>query len=169
MATIYRFIVESQSGSGNNYVVDENGEVQPLGGPGNKINGGGSGGNSHRSFNLGGSRGGVEHNRYMRPINPLMNRWTGGYWEKGQRVGRAAAALPSEFANKGLGALTSVASLIILQFAIMEFDKWFREQQRKAKEENKANYLKIVSGQTVLGQDYKVSRNIFGKITYSNQ
>jgi hypothetical protein len=51
----------------------------------------------------------------------------------------------------------------------MEIDKWFREQQKKAKEENQANYLKIVSGQTVLGQDYKVSRNIFGKITYRNQ
>jgi hypothetical protein len=51
----------------------------------------------------------------------------------------------------------------------MEFDKWFREQQRKAKEENQANYLKIVSGQTTIGTDYKVNRNIFGKITYRNQ
>jgi hypothetical protein len=172
MATIYRFIVESQSGSGNNYVVDENGEVQPLAGAGSKMGGGGgsSGNRSLVAHNPSGrNTGGVEHNRYMRPINPLLNRWTGGYWEKGQRVGRAAMQLPSEFANKGLGALTSVSSLILLQFAIMEFDKWFREQQRKAKEENKSNYLKIISGQTVLGQDYKVSRNIFGKITYRNQ
>ena len=172
MATIYRFIVESQSGSGNNYVVDENGEVQPLAGAGSKMGGGGgsSGNRSLVAHNPSGrNTGGVEHNRYMRPINPLMNRWTGGYWEKGTRVGRAAMQLPSEFDSKGLGALKSVASLIILQFLIMELDKRFREQQRKAKEENQANYLKIMSGQTVLGQDYKVSRNIFGKITYSNQ
>ena len=56
-----------------------------------------------------------------------------------------------------------------MQFAIMEVDKMIREQIKKAKEENQANYLKIVSGQTTLGQDYKISRNIFGKITYRNQ
>jgi hypothetical protein len=105
----------------------------------------------------------------MRPINPLMNRLTGGWWEKGQRVGRAAMDLPNQFANKGVGALASTASLILLQFAIMQIDRWFREQQKKAKEENQQNYLKIVSGQTTLGQDYKVSRNIFGKINYRNQ
>jgi hypothetical protein len=173
MATIYRFIVESQSNGGNNYVVDENGEVQPLAGAGSKMGGGGgSGGNrslvahnpSGRNF------GGVEHNRYMRPINPLLNRWTGGYWEKGQRAGRAVGQISNQLnAGMGLKALTGTAGLILLQLAIMEFDKWFREQQRKAKEENKSNYLKIISGQTVLGQDYKVSRNIFGKITYRNQ
>jgi hypothetical protein len=45
----------------------------------------------------------------------------------------------------------------------------FRDQQKKAKEENQSNYLKIVSGQTTISQDYKVSKNIFGKITYRNQ
>jgi hypothetical protein len=172
MATIYRFIVESQSNGGNNYVVDENGEVQPLAGAGSKMGGGGSGGNrSLVAHNPSGrNTGGVDHNRYMRPINPLLNRWTGGYWEKGQRVGRSVAQIGRDLGSgAGLKAFAGTGGLILLQFAIMEFDKWFREQQRKAKEENKSNYLKIVSGQTVLGQDYKVSRNIFGKITYSNQ
>jgi hypothetical protein len=106
----------------------------------------------------------------MRPINPLLNRWTGGYWEKGQRVGRSVGQISNELgAGKGLKALAGTGGLILLQFAIMEIDKWFREQQKKAKEENQSNYLKIVSGQTTLGQDYKVSRNIFGKITYRNQ
>jgi hypothetical protein len=109
----------------------------------------------------------------MRPINPLLNRITGGYWEKTQRVGRAIGGLPEAFKTKegkftaaGFG---STASLILIQFAIMEVDKLIREQMRKAKEENQSNFLKIVSGQTTLGQDYKVSRNIFGKITYRNQ
>ena len=163
MATIYRFIVEAQKASGVQY--DADGNVIPRKGAGSKGGAGGSG----RGFNIGGSRGGVEHNRYMRPINPLMNRLTGGYWEKGQRVGRSIMALPNEFKSKGLGALGSVPMLILAQFAIMEVDKMIREQMKKAREENQANYLKIVSGQTTIGQDYKVSRNIFGKITYRNQ
>jgi hypothetical protein len=163
MATIYRFIVEASKSTG--VATDADGVVIPRKGAGSK--GGASG--SGRGFNFGGTRGGVEHNRFMRPINPLMNRFTGGWWEKGQRVGRAAMALPSEIGAKGIGALSSVASLILIQFAIMEFDRRFREEKRKANEENQANFLKLKSGQTTLGQDYKVSKNIFGKITYKNQ
>lgn len=161
MATIYRFIVEASKTTGVQH--DADGNVIPRKGAGSK--GGGSG----RGFNLGGSRGGVEHNRYLRPINPLMNRLTGGWWEKGQRVGRASMGFFSELKDKKLGALATTGGLILIQFAIMEFDRWFREQQKKAREENQSNFLKIVSGQTTLGQDYKVSRNIFGKITYRNQ
>ena len=166
MATIYRFIVEARKATGVSY--DADGNPMPAKGAGSK------GGGSLLAHNPSGkNRGGVEHNRYMRPINPLMNRLTGGYWEKGQRVGRAISGLPDAFLTKegkftasGFG---STASLILIQFAIMEVDKMIREQMKKAKEENQANYLKIVSGQTTLGQDYKVSRNIFGKITYRNQ
>jgi hypothetical protein len=167
MATIYRFIVEARQAGG--VTTDADGVVIPRKGAGSK--GGASGSGS--GFNFGGSRGGVEHNRYMRPINPLMNRLTGGWWEKGQRVGRATLALPEAFKTKdgkfSMGGFGSTASLILIQFAIMEVDKLIREQVKKAKEENQSNYLKIVSGQTTLGQDYKVSRNIFGKITYRNQ
>jgi hypothetical protein len=163
MATIYRFIVEAQKSGSASFDADGNPTTRK--GAGNK--GGSSGSGS--GFNFGGTRGGVEHNRYMRPINPLMNRLTGGWWEKGQRLGRAAMSLPEQFNKKQIGALASTGALILLQFAIMSFDQWFREQQKKAKEENQANYLKIVSGQTTLGQDYKVSKNIFGKINYGKQ
>jgi hypothetical protein len=163
MATIYRFIVEARKASG--VATDADGVVIPRKGAGSK--GGASGSGS--GFNFGGSRGGVEHNRYMRPINPLMNRFTGGWWEKGQRVGRAGIGFITEASSKGIGALATTGGLILMQFAIMEVDKMIREQIKKAKEENQANYLKIVSGQTTLGQDYKISRNIFGKITYRNQ
>jgi hypothetical protein len=167
MATIYRFIVEARKATG--VATDADGVVIPRKGAGSK--GGASG--SGIGFNFGGSRGGVEHNRYMRPINPLMNRLTGGYWEKGQRVGRAILGLPEAFKTQNgklIGAgFASTASLILIQFAIMEVDKMIREQMKKAKEENQSNFLKIVSGQTTLGQDYKVSRNIFGKVTYRNQ
>jgi len=167
MATIYRFIVEGVGTSDakkllENNDVDSNGVVIPKKGAGSK------GGASLLAHN----RGGVDHNRYMRPINPLLNRMTGGWWEKGTRVGRATAQLKTEMSAKtggGASALTSVASLILVQFVIMEVDKLIREQMKKAKEENQSNYLKIVSGQTTIGTDYKVSRNIFGKITYRNQ
>ena len=171
MATIYEFIIRSQQGAGGaggaggiGGGVDADGNPIPVKGAGVK------GSTSLVAHNpTGKSKDGVDHNRYMRPINPLINRWTGGFWEKGQRGFNAVRQLPADFKAKKLGALGGVASLILIQLAIMEFDRWFREQQKKAKEENKANYLKITSGQTVLGQDYKVNRNIFGKITYRNQ
>jgi hypothetical protein len=45
----------------------------------------------------------------------------------------------------------------------------FEQEKKKAREENQANFLKIKSGQTTLGQEYNVSKDIFGKITYRNQ
>ena len=163
MATIYRFIVEARKATGVSY--DADGNPIPAKGAGSK------GGGSLLAHNPSGkNRGGVEHNRYMRPINPLMNQLTGGWWEKGQRLGRAGAGVLDVAKTKGIGAaLGSTGSLIILQFAIMMAVQAFKDQQKKAKEENQANFLKIKSGQTTLSQDYKVSRNIFGLITYRNQ
>jgi hypothetical protein len=163
MATIYRFIVEARKATGVSY--DADGNPIPAKGAGSK------GGGSLLAHNPSGkNRGGVEHNRYMRPINPLMNQLTGGWWEKGQRLGRAGAGVLDVAKTKGIGAaLGSTGALIIMQFAIMMAVQAFQDQQKKAKEENKSNYLKIVSGQTTIGQDYKVSRNIFGLITYRNQ
>jgi hypothetical protein len=169
MATIYRFIVEStgQAQTQNllaNNSVDANGVLIPKKGAGSK------GGGSLVAHNPTGKRGGgTEHNRYMRPVNPLLNRVTGGWWEKGTRGVRAGTQLVRDLDNSGMKALAGTASLILLQLAIMEIDRQFREQKKKAKEENQSNYLKIISGQTTIGTDYKVSRNIFGKITYRNQ
>jgi hypothetical protein len=162
MATIYRFIVEGVGTSQaqtvlQNNDVDVNGVLIPKKGAGSK------GGASLLAHN----RGGVDHNRYMRPINPLINRITGGYWEKGQRVGRALQQLPADFKANGIGAIGGVASLILIQFAIMEVDKYIREQQKKAREENQTNLLKQKSGASILTNNYKISRNMFGKITYS--
>jgi hypothetical protein len=163
MATIYRFIVEGVGTTDaqqilRNNDVTVNGEIVPKKGAGSK--GGGASLLAH-------NRGGVDHNRYMRPINPLINRVTGGYWEKGQRVGRALQQLPADFQSKGLGALGGVASLILIQFAIMEVDKYIREQTKKAKEENQSNFLKQKSGASILSANYKISRDMFGKITYT--
>jgi hypothetical protein len=163
MATIYRFIVEARKATGVSY--DANGNPIPVKGAGSK------GGFSLTAHNpTGKNRGGVEHNRYMRPLNPLLNQITGGWWEKGTRLGRASAGVLDVANKKGIGAaLGSTGALIIMQFAIMMAVQAFREQQKKAKEENQSNFLKIKSGQTTLGQDYKVSKDIFGKVTYRNQ
>jgi hypothetical protein len=166
MATIYRFIVEARKATGVSY--DADGNPIPAKGAGSK---GGGSLLAHNPF--GKNKGGVEHNRYMRPINPLMNQLTGGWWEKGQRLGRSAMSLPSAFTGKdgkfNVAGFGSTGALLILQFAIMMGVQAFKDQQKKAKEENQSNFLKIKSGQTTIGQDYKVSKDIFGKITYRNQ
>jgi hypothetical protein len=163
MATIYRFIVEARKATGVSY--DADGNPIPAKGAGSK------GGGSLTAHNpTGKNRGGVEHNRYMRPLNPLLNQITGGWWEKGTRLGRATAGVLDVGSKKGIGAaLGSTGALIIMQFAIMMAVQAFRDQQKKAKEENQSNFLKIKSGQTTIGQDYKVSKDIFGKVTYRNQ
>jgi hypothetical protein len=157
MATIYRFIVEEKQGNaGHTNTVD--GASVPRNGAGNK------------GFNLGGMFGGTEHNRYMRPVNSVMNRVTGGVWERGVRVTKAGANVFNAGATDGLsGILGSVGFYIIVQFLVIEMMKMFEQEKKKAREENQANFLKIKTGQTVLGPDYKINKDIFGRITYSNQ
>jgi hypothetical protein len=157
MATIYRFIVEEKQGNaGHADTVD--GASVPRNGAGNK------------GFNLGGMFGGTEHNRFMRPINSVMNRVTGGVWERGVRITKAGANVMNAGANGGLaGVLGSVGFAIIVQFLVIEMMKMFDQEKKKAREENQSNFLKIKTGQTVLGPDYKINKDIFGRITYSNQ
>jgi hypothetical protein len=157
MATIYRFIVEEKQGNANT-ATTANGVAVPKNGAGNK------------GFNLGGMFGGTEHNRFMRPINSVMNRVTGGVWEKGTRLVRAGANVINAGAKGNIaGILGSVGFAIITQFLIIEMMKMFEQEKKKAREENQANFLKIKTGQTVLGSDYKINKDIFGRITYSNQ
>jgi hypothetical protein len=157
MATIYRFIVEEKQGNANT-ATTANGVAVPRNGAGNK------------GFNLGGMFGGTEHNRFMRPINSVMNRVTGGVWEKGTRLVRAGGNVMNAGANGGLaGILGSVGFAIIVQFLVIEMMKMFEQEKKKAREENQSNFLKIKTGQTVLGPDYKINKDIFGRITYSNQ
>ena len=157
MATIYRFIVEEKQGNSTTTTTNSGTPVAKNGA-------------GNRSFNLGGMFGGTEHNRYMRPINSVMNRVTGGFWEKGTRLAKAGANVVQVGGKEGvLGALGSVGFAIIVQFLVIEMMKMFEQEKKKAREENQANFLKIKSGQTTLGQEYNVSKDIFGKITYRNQ
>lgn len=160
MATTFRFIVEDKSTQsvGKEFITDVDGNVAP------KV------GASKRPPILTGSNRGVEHNRYMRAFNPVLNRVTGGWWEKGNRLGRAGIGVTETWSSKGAGAaLTSVGAILIAQFIIMEAFKLWEKEKKKANEENEANYLKLKSGATMLSKEYKITKNIFGKHTYANQ
>jgi len=160
MATVFKFIVEDKATKalGKDVRIDADGNALPKLGAGENA----------KPYT--GSNRGVEHNRYMRVINPVLNRYTGGWWEKGTRVGRGAIGVVDMAVHKGVGAaLTSVGAIVILQFAIMEAIKAYEKKKKEADKENQANYLKIKSGSTMIPKDYKITKNFFGKITYREQ
>ena len=83
MATIYRFIVEQKAGG------KSSGRKGGTDAPSGK-----SAAKKGKWVSIfGGSKGGVEHNRKMRAINPLFNRATGGAWENGMRLTRAGMGM----------------------------------------------------------------------------
>lgn len=157
MATIYRFIVEqkvSQSGSGRN----------PSSGQGK---GAGKKGRSVSFF--GGDKGGVEHNRKMRAINPLLNRMTGGAWEKGMRLTRAVIGMGKSISKNGAkGILTGPALYIILAFVITMLMKWQDQERIKAEKANTQNYQQLENGVGAIHGQYKITTNFWtGRHTYN--
>lgn len=157
MATIYRFIVEqkvSQTGSGRN----------PSSGQGK---GAGKKGRSVSFF--GGDKGGVEHNRKLRAINPLLNRMTGGWWEKGMRLTRAGIGLGKSISKNGAkGVLTGPALYIILAFVITTLLKFQQQQLLQAQKMNAQNYLQLENGVSSIHGQYKISTSFWtGRHTYN--
>ena len=157
MATIYEFIVRDQTKGGKKVMVDdETGEVIAK-----------SSVAKEKPFS--GSNKGVDHNRYMRAVNPLINRYVPGF-EKYVRGGRAVVGVYDTFVKEGLTAsLTSVGAIVLLELALTKLDDLRREKIEEAKKENIANYNKLITGQTQLSQNVKATKNIFGKITFKNQ
>ena len=157
MATIYRFIVEqkiSQTGSGRN----------PSSGTGK---GAAKKGRSVSFF--GGDKGGVEHNRKMRAINPLLNRMTGGWWEKGMRLGRAGAGIIKFDKKTGQFAgfsLTAIA--IIVSFVIQALLNAQKKAIVDAQKMNSQNFKQLENCVGAVHGQYKISTNIFtGRHTYN--
>ena len=158
MATIYRFIIEQKT-------------TQPRDGRRDVSNAAKNGAGKSVSLKslLGGSKGGVEHNRKLRAINPILNRVTGGYWEKGMRLGRAGLNLfkfdPSTGAVAGL---SPVAVAIILAFVAQMLMKWLEKEQQKAREQNMQNFKQLENGVGQVNGQYSVSTNFWtGKHTYN--
>ena len=157
MATIYEFIVRDQTKDGKKLMVDnETGEVIGKS-------------SVAKEKPLSGSNKGVDHNRYMRAVNPLINRYVPGF-EKYVRGGRAIVGMYDTLVQKGIkSAITSVGAIVLLELALTKLDDLRREKIEEAKKENIANYNKIITGQTQLSQNVKATKNIFGKITFKNQ
>ena len=162
MATIYRFIVEQkQSGGGS--------------GGGRKGSPRASKGAAKKGKYVplfGGQKGGVEHNRKMRAINPVLNKITGGAWEKGVRLARAAGGaikIDKETGKLSLGG-PAIAIIIafILQTAWNIIAKWNQQERARADKLNAENYKKLENCGGAVHGSYKLMVNGWsGRITYN--
>ena len=157
MATIYEFIVRDQTKNGKQEMIDpETGEVIAKK-------------SVAKEKPFSGSNKGVDHNRCMRAVNPLINRYVPGF-EKYVRGGRAVVGVYDTFVKEGLTAsLTSVGAIVLLEMVLTKLDDMRREKIEEAKKENIANYNKLVTGQSQLSQNVVATQNIWGKITFKNQ
>lgn len=145
MATIYRFIVEQRSGGrvgGDGRTPREPKIKAPAKGRYVSI--------------FGGEKGGVEHNRKLRAINPLINRATGGAWEKGMRVGRAATGLITRNTETGKLGLSGPAIAIIIAFVLQILMKWLQTEQLKAKRLNAQNFKQMENGIGAVNGPYEI-------------
>ena len=157
MATIYRFIVEQRT--------------RTAGGDGRKVReSSGKGAGKKKVVSLfGGNKGGVEHNRKLRAINPLLNRMTGGWWEKGMRLGRAGLGLIQIDKKTGKFAgfsLTAIA--IIVAFVLQTLMQWQRKEMQLAQKLNSQNYKQLENGIGGIHGQYKITSNFWtGRHTYN--
>lgn len=161
MATIYRFIVEQRT-------------TQSSGG--RKASSGGSKGAAKKGRNITllqgmgqGGKGGVEHNRKLRAINPLLNRATGGAWEKGTRLGRAGLGLIKFNSETGkIAGISGTAITIILAFLIQTLMKWHNKERQKAEKLNAQNFNQLENGNGAIYGQYKITTNFWtGRLTYN--
>lgn len=159
MATIYRFIVEQKTTqSGGRKSSKESSGISKK-----------STAKKGRYVSiLGGEKGGVEHNRKLRAINPLLNKITGGYWEKGMRIGRAGAGLVTRNTETGKLGISGPAIAIIIAFVIQALMKYWKRQQVIAEQKNKQNFKMLENGFGQINSAYEISTNIMtGRITYN--
>lgn len=160
MATIYRFIVENKYSGRGNGGRKENTNVSVKGAGKKGIN----------SLNVFSSeKHGVEHNRRMRAINPLLNKVTGGYWEKGMRVGRAGMGFARTASNEGVKtAIGGVGFAIIIAFVIQQLIRLQNKNLQWGKERNTQNFKQMETGISQVHGEYTVVANaISGRRTYN--
>ena len=156
MATIYRIIAEQGKGGSGGSSGGRKNTRKPKG--------------AGKTTNLfGGSRGGVEHNRYMRAINPVLNRATNGYWEKGTRLGRAGMGIATKTATSGFGsAFMGVGMTIIISFILQWLIRWNDAERIRAQKLNAQNYKMLENGVGAIHSAYSVSVNgLTGRQTYN--
>ena len=159
MATIYRFIVEQKAAR-------ESSGRKGTGASGSAKKGAAKKGKMVSIF--GGEKGGVEHNRKMRAINPLINRMTGGAWEKGMRVGRAGLGLVQRNDETGKLGISGPALAIIIASIIKTGMDILKFYQDRATKENMQNYKQLENGVGAVHGQYEISTHILtGRHTYN--
>ena len=159
MATIYRFIVEQKAAR-------ESSGRKGTGASGSAKKGAAKKGKMVSIF--GGEKGGVEHNRKMRAINPLINRMTGGAWEKGMRLGRAGAGLVQRNTETGELGISGPAIAIIIAFAVKVGMDILAFYQKRAQEQNAQNFKQLENGIGAIHGQYEISTNVItGRQTFN--
>lgn len=161
MATIYRFVIEQKTsggGSSGRKSTEDSGIDKKTPSKKGKL-----------VSLLGGERGGVEHNRKTRAINPLLNKITGGYWEKGMRLGRAGLGLLQFDSETGkFAGFSGVSVAIIFALVIQVAIKIWQQQRQLADQQNKQNYKMLENGVGAIRGEYETSVNVMtGRITYN--
>jgi len=159
MATTYDFIIKN---SGTNKAKDK-------GTGGGNVKSTGKSTESLFSNFFGGEKGGVEANRKTRAVNPLLNRATSGWWEKGTRLGRAGLGIIQQDKKTGSLSISGVSVAILISFAIQQMMRIQREQRLEATKQNQNNFKSMeVGGDNAIGSAYKVSTNFWdGKVSYN--
>ena len=157
MATLYRFIVENRQRS-----TGEGRTPKESTGP----KGAAKKGKMVSIFS--GSKGGVEHNRKMRAINPLLNKASAGYWEKGMRVSRAGMGLIQKNTETGKLGVSGVSIAILIQMVLLALLKWQQRERQKAEKLNSQNFKQLENGVGAVHGEYKISTNLItGRQTYN--
>ena len=121
---------------------------------------------------FGGDKGGVEHNRKMRAINPILNKVSGGVWEKGMRLGRAAAGLVKVNSETGKISIGGPSIAIIIAFILItiwnSIARFNQRDRANAERENTQNFNALENGTGAIHGAYKVVTNYWsGKISYN--
>lgn len=158
MATIYRFVIESKGkGTSNGRSVDTPQAKKGASKKGRWVS------------ILGGEKGGVEHNRKMRAINPLLNKATHGYWEKGMRLGRAGAGLITRNTETGAIGLSPVAIAIIISFIIQTVFKIQARDKAIAEDRNNANFKALENGGAAIRGQYDMTVSTWSGLVKYNE
>lgn len=158
MATIYRFIVEQKTTQSSGRKSSSNSGIskKTTAKKGKWVS------------ILGGEKGGVEHNRKLRAINPMLNKITGGYWEKGMRLGRAGAGLITRNDVTGKYGISLPAVAIIVALLFHALLKYQKSQSQKADEKNKQNFKMLENGFGQINSSYEISTEFWtGRLTYN--
>ena len=164
MATIYRFIVEEKQAKGGSGENTASGKGRAKKGAAKK---------GRDLPLLGGSRGGVEHNRKMRAINPLLNKVTGGVWEKATRLTRAGIGLAKNIKEGGVkGAFSGPSIAIIIAFVLMTvwnaIARLNQRDRQSAEKLNADNFKRMENGSGTIHGSYKLMVNSWSsRVTYN--